>query len=186
MSRTRRAQAMIQDSDEPLRDYLDRRERELVEEIEGLRNQLIPKEAELAEVRSAESALGMTYGRNLLEDISARATSVDASNMLQRSSNAIAPGAWLMGSQSPPVPIPMPALYDAMTIKQLVIRALWDNFCETGATAAELCEFFRYAYGRDVERSSLSPQLSRLRDIYIEQVAKTGKWQLIPGNFADR
>ena len=186
MSNTRGVRAMTQGSNEPLRDYLDRRERELAQEIEELRNQLIPKEAELAEVRRAMSALVMTYGSSLLKDIFAHATSVDASNMPQHSSNTITPDAWLTGSQPTPspVPMPMPALYDAMSIKQLVIRALWDHFCDTGATADELCDFFGSAYGRHVGRSSLGPQLSRLRGIYIEQVPKTGKWRLIPDSLA--
>jgi hypothetical protein len=45
--------------DESLRDFLDRRERELADEIATLHGQLVPKEAELAEVRRAKGALGI-------------------------------------------------------------------------------------------------------------------------------
>jgi len=50
---------MTQETDESLRDFLERRERGLVGEIAALQGQLAPKEAELAEVRRAKGALGM-------------------------------------------------------------------------------------------------------------------------------
>jgi hypothetical protein len=50
-----------------------------------------------------------------------------------------------------------------LSIKDLALRALRDRFIE-GATAQELIDYFEAAYGRRIERSSLSPQLSRLKD----------------------
>ncbi|MBL8531775.1 MAG: hypothetical protein JNK94_08575, partial [Hyphomonadaceae bacterium] len=45
------------------------------------------------------------------------------------------------------------------TLKQMTLRALQDHFQE-GATAQLLLEFFKDAYGREIARESLSPQLS--------------------------
>jgi hypothetical protein len=50
-----------------------------------------------------------------------------------------------------------------LSIKELVVRALFERFLVGGATPAQLREYFRDAYGRTIERSSLSPQLSRLK-----------------------
>lgn len=50
------------------------------------------------------------------------------------------------------------------TIKQLVVEALTGHFTG-GATANDLLEFFAREYGRDdIVRTSLSPQLSRLKE----------------------
>jgi hypothetical protein len=51
--------------------------------------------------------------------------------------------------------------YANLTMKQLTIKALNEHF-EEGATAKDLIDLFRNAYGRDIKRENLSPQLSRL------------------------
>lgn len=51
--------------------------------------------------------------------------------------------------------------YDQWTLKQLAVRALEEHF-PYGATASQLLAIFKTAYGRDIPRMSLSPQLSRL------------------------
>lgn len=65
------------------------------------------------------------------------------------------------------------------TLKQMTMRALQDHFPE-GATAQTLLEFFRAAYGREIARESLSPQLSRLadKDGLIMRDGKTWKLSL--------
>ena len=51
-----------------------------------------------------------------------------------------------------------------LTIKQLVMKALRDHLAE-GATSNELLDFFASEWGRnDVMRTSLSPQLTRLKE----------------------
>jgi len=51
----------------------------------------------------------------------------------------------------------------SMTIKQLVMTALANEFAE-GATVNELLDYFARQFGRvDITRTSLSPQLSRLK-----------------------
>ena len=77
------------------------------------------------------------------------------------------------------------------TYKQLVVKALAEHF-ENGATANELLDFFKREWGREVLRTSLSPQLSRLKnDNLIELEGRT--WHLskparafgTPGLFPD-
>jgi hypothetical protein len=48
-------------------------------------------------------------------------------------------------------------------MKQLAVRALQDHF-PYGATANQLLALFKSAYGREIPRESLSPQLSRLKE----------------------
>ena len=62
------------------------------------------------------------------------------------------------------------------TMKQMTVRALTDYFKE-GATASELTRYFSDAFGLNVARTSLSPQLTRLaQDGKIVCVAH--KWKL--------
>lgn len=50
-----------------------------------------------------------------------------------------------------------------LTMKQLVLKALGEQFAN-GATANQMLEFFAREWGRtDITRTSLSPQLSRLK-----------------------
>jgi hypothetical protein len=68
-----------------------------------------------------------------------------------------------------------------MTIKQLVIRALTDHFHD-GATPAELRAYILNAYGREITRGSMGPQIARLQEEgTIEQppgLLNEGKWKL--------
>ena len=50
-----------------------------------------------------------------------------------------------------------------LTFKQMVVKALSEYF-KNGATANELLDFFKMEWGREVMRTSLSPQLSRLKN----------------------
>lgn len=52
--------------------------------------------------------------------------------------------------------------YPALTMKEMVLKALLEHF-PNGATCGQFIAFFRDAWSRDIARSSLSPQLSRLR-----------------------
>tara|TARA_Y100000588_G_scaffold324806_1_gene358178 strand:+ start:179 stop:742 length:564 start_codon:yes stop_codon:yes gene_type:complete len=78
-----------------------------------------------------------------------------------------------------------------MTLKQLVVKALKEHF-QNGATANQLLDLFERKWGRQIMRTSLSPQLSRLKnDNIIELEGKT--WHLskpvkafgVPGLFPD-
>lgn len=68
------------------------------------------------------------------------------------------PGLLRLAAGLPPqVDVP----YDQWTLKQLAVKALEEHF-PYGATANQLLAVFKTAYGRDIPRESLSPQLSRL------------------------
>jgi len=137
-----------------LRSLLDDHESSIVERITSLHAQLVPLERELMEVRLAKAALkkgqqepeqqqfflGHLPNKNLGID------SVDKIN-----SNKLLPE---IDRKSP---------YIHLTIKDLIKKALEEFFIE-GATANELLDLFSNAWGRtDIARTSLSPQLSRLR-----------------------
>src|SRR6266852_1100628 len=136
---------MSQESDGTLRDFLDRRERELTEKATKLRNELAPYEAELADIRRAKVALGYNLAGMLTEFLQDASSPNDAAT---RAGN-IPAGGMLAGNPS-----------ERITIKGLAVKALDEKFRQ-GATAQQLLEFFRDAWGRDIDRASLSPQLSR-------------------------
>ncbi|PCJ68820.1 MAG: hypothetical protein COA62_13390 [Rhodobiaceae bacterium] len=64
-----------------------------------------------------------------------------------------------------------------MTLKDLIKKALKEQFPE-GATANELVDFFENAWDREVQRTSLSPQLSRLKDEGVV-VLEDNRWRLV-------
>jgi hypothetical protein len=137
---------------ETLREMLVRREAELLREIGNLRDQLQPLEAELAEVRTAHAA------------ISVKGPAGPATY-----SYAVV-SAHHSGDAGP---------YADLTMKELAVKALNEHF-QNGATANQMLEFFRNAWGRKIERSSFSPQLTRLKREGV--IARAGlMWHLMPG-----
>lgn len=138
-----------------VRTLLDAHEASVIERIAVLRAELIPLERELLEVRLAKAALKkepeVPEQKNLVffktEDQAASASHIDA---------------WRQRLVSAAHDIPK-SPYSRMTIKELVKKALVEHFPE-GATANDLLDVFANAWGRtEIERTSLSPQLSRLR-----------------------
>jgi DNA-binding transcriptional ArsR family regulator len=65
-----------------------------------------------------------------------------------------------------------------MTIKEMILSALRDHFIENGASPTDLRDYMRSAYDRDVDRNSISPQLSRLREEGMVDMLNSGKWKL--------
>lgn len=65
-----------------------------------------------------------------------------------------------------------------MTMKQLVMKALEDHF-QDGCTSKQLIVFFRDAWGREVKRANLSPQLYRLVHDDRALVRDGHKYQII-------
>jgi hypothetical protein len=127
---------------EPLKDYLPKREKELLEIIDKHRREVAPFEAELAEVRRLRASLA---GVPLVP------------NGIPRGLSSSRSGSPQLNFAAPENP------YEKLSMKALSLRALKHHF-PRGATAAELLDFFHGAWGRtDVKRESLSPQLSRLR-----------------------
>lgn len=186
-----------------IRDYLAGREEELLAEmidrlqqIEALKAELIPIEGELAEVRRAKVAIGMsppseglakfaaveglaqglsdpssTFGSLGYAAISALDTA------MKKADDAATKALADVALQSLPSPFASP--YEHLTMKNLVKKALWEQF-RGGATTRQLLDFFRDAWSRNVERTSLSPQLSRLfQDGEIGRIRSTRGWFFI-------
>jgi len=59
----------------------------------------------------------------------------------------------------------------------MTLGALRDHF-QHGATPTELSDYMKSAYGKEVDRNSISPQLSRLKEEGMVEVLSNGKWEL--------
>lgn len=129
---------------ERIKDTLARVEADLSRKVQALREELIPLERELSEVRRALAAVSPEEPPALLQ-------------FLERPAS--------------------PSPYAGMTIKQLALQALREQFA-TGATAADLLSFIETAYDRKIDRASFSPQLSRLKEEGL--VRRIGRyWRVI-------
>ena len=142
-----------------LRDYLEQRERELVEKLGLLYGEIAPKEAELAEVRRAKAAIGFASFQSTTAGTLTSALEGSTTSNWTRLNTLSALSYLGSTSDSPPQPPPSP--YANLTMKQLVVKALSEHF-HHGATTREMIDFFRDAWGRNIERTNLSPQISRL------------------------
>jgi hypothetical protein len=145
---------------ESMRELLTRREAELVQRATELREQLAPIEQDLADIRRAKAVLGMEVSpkpRSRLHSINAQDKAIDGD---------------------------FP--YSRLTIKGLAVKALDDHFRGAGATTQELLNFFREAWGRDdIDRASLSAQLSRL-NLDDGAIVRCGtKWLLVPESISE-
>jgi hypothetical protein len=171
-------------ADETLREFLDRRERELTNRLVVSESVTSSIKVELAEVRHAKDALDGPYG--ILE-----ALEMGTSHGLVPPSQAASLAALSAIASSSTSPYSTSASelspYHRVSIRQLILMALDQNsnFRNTGASANALREFIRDAYGRDIERTSFSPQLSRLRDEgFID--SRDGNWFRIPTAVSDK
>src|SRR5258708_7402876 len=142
---------------ETLREFLTRREAELLGEVDALRAQLAAREKELAEIRRTKTTLGIAIiepeGHQQDRDAAYRKLAV----ALRKT---------------------VPA---EMTIQDLIMRALVDHF-HGGATPAEIGGYIREAYSRDIEPGSIRPNLARLRESgLIVHDGLASRWILDPG-----
>lgn len=183
---------MPQQSDKSLRAFLDRREKQLTEDIAARHSELAPMEAELAEVRRAKGALGITQVVQLSANspLTLRSreqadheVAIQIATERHRQTAAAVTGVLTLqedADHSSGHGVVSPSPYEYLTMKQLIMKALTGHFM-SGATAKQLREFFRDAWARDIERESLSPQLSRLRsDKIIDREGNV--WFLIKEN----
>jgi len=162
-----------------LRDFLKNREAELVAKIDDLRRELNPLEAELAEVRRAQGAIGMTELREGESINAALARNPRLWHFMQTPRKPDGEIVRIDLGTLPSAP-ETTALYGRMTMKELVVKALDEHFPH-GATTRQLLDFFRDAWGRDIERTSLSPQLTRLyQEGKIGRVQGLKEWYLVP------
>jgi hypothetical protein len=131
---------------------LKERLRELRGEIRELKNALLPLEAEVYQVE---------LGLRAMEGSLIAPTGADASR------NAVAHHA---RRANPDI--------EKLTLKQIIMKALAEHFAD-GATAIQMLDFFARQWGRQEMRTSLSPQLSRLKE--EGKITLEGKiWRLAP------
>src|SRR5437899_10885635 len=104
-----------------LRDFLERRELELLEKIAALRNELIPLEGELAEIRRARAAVEDSGG--------------GVPELKRSSLEKILASTWSTHQSDTPLPLRHSALlaalgdpYADLTMKELVMKALREQF----------------------------------------------------------
>lgn len=134
-----------------VREMLDEHEREITAKLKALRDQITPLEQELLDVRMAKAALQRDAAAAREPQLALAKPDMlrvhDAvSATVVRTTDA---------TRSP---------YFRFTIKELVLKALAEHFPQ-GATAIQMLDLFANVWGRgDIVRTSLSPQLSRLKD----------------------
>jgi hypothetical protein len=169
--------SISQQPNESLRAFLDRRARELRHQISALRGQLAPKEAELAEIIHVQASLTIAGGAPVANQV----VSNDAVGLVH-AGPADGFVNSLLSSRPGPAPVPIAdQRYADMTIKQLVIQALLDYF-PNGATATQIRDFIRDAYGRVIDPSSLRPQMHRLKaDEVLGHEPSTDTWNFRDG-----
>ncbi len=164
-------------SDETLLDFLNRRERELTNKIaaaEGSVRQtqaaIREMQAELGQVLNAKQSFDEVGGK-------ARLASERIDRMLTENGPK-GPDSTHQSSERLPVPNPFFGP-QGLTIKEL-IRQVLVNRSPLGATTAQIADFIRDAYGRDVQPDSLRAQLARSK---AQGMIETdgGEWRLTPG-----
>jgi hypothetical protein len=162
-------------NEETFAESLQRKERELIQRISAVRGALAPLEHQLEQVRKAMTAIGLTTGQDVLGMLRSAAPTTDGftvttfPDLPQTNHNALFGLAALGASKDHP-----------LTIKQMIVYGLRDHF-HNGASPVELRDYLHTAYGREVDRNSISPQLARLREEgRVEQNAliSDGKWRL--------
>lgn len=136
-------------------EFLERRERELTHELAGLRGEVDVREKELAHVRSARRQIDLLGANDAADFGKPKQISIEGVSAKGIAGEIKAS----VGHEIKKAD----AQYDHLTIKELILKAMDDHF-HNGATAIELREFIKNAYGRDIDRASLTPQMSRLRD----------------------
>lgn len=154
---------------ETFRDFIDRREDELVEHIHALRSELGPLEKELAEIRKTKATLGIPPPLFTLHPVPNDTLPMSASGGLDQTTLARA----VQGDVSP----------KDMTIKELIIRALLDF--PTGAMPEEIGDHISKSLGRSINPGSLRPNLLRLREAgAVTHDGLASRWMLDPNTTA--
>lgn len=135
-----------------IRELLDTHEAAITARIKKLREELIPLERELFEIGLAKSGLERTPRVSDQPEL-----------FIPNASQNLEPAQFRQIASSNHRQDTFSSPYSRCTIKELVIKALEEHL-KDGASAQQLLEFFSKAWGRsDIARTSLSPQLSRLR-----------------------
>jgi hypothetical protein len=167
-------------ANETLYEYLERRERELVAQTTVVRSELQTLETELAHVRSARKQVGNipNFGKQA-NKLSSLVNQADLSVNAVAATNSLSSLTLPANNQLTNALIGTALQSNPPTIKDMILKALWSGFRETGATQAALRQFIKDAYGRDIDRTSLSPQIARLRDEgLLKQKGGEDNWRL--------
>jgi len=138
-----------------VRQMLETHEKAIVAKLNALREQITPLEQELLDVRMAKQALDrespatrqpqFALARPSILKVQDAVSHTTADPVVQTTDAARSP-------------------YARFTIKELVVKALAEHF-PNGATANQMLDVFSNVWGRgDIVRTSLSPQLSRLKE----------------------
>lgn len=130
-----------------LRDILDQHIKSIMVELDPARAHVTALERELADAKKALSAI----------------TNPARAEVAIATIEHLRPRVFYGGGGEVRDLTPRESPYARLTMKQLIRKALDEHF-ENGATAIEMLDFFADAWGRnDIVRTSLSPQLSRLK-----------------------
>jgi hypothetical protein len=156
--------------DETLRDFLDRRESDLAQQVRELRRQLAPKENELADIRRTKESLGPRPSSLFLDaaELSinlgqlGRAAAADNRQEVVRSLARTI-------RNTPP---------QELKLKELIVRAFVEHLRQ--GTPAELATCISRAYGREIVPGSIRPNLGRLREDGILVQGVAGTWTIEP------
>jgi hypothetical protein len=189
-------------ADESLRFFVERRERELVNRLDFARAQVNQLMIELAEVHRAKEALEPIGILAAKEEPDTAAVAVFCTNcgepikgeppiaedLAQRppcpqcgsTDRTLSAQARLGGSASLSIATKPINPYPGVSIKRLILLAFSDKleFRAHGAKASQIREFIRDAYGRDVDRATLSPQITRLQRDGLIEASGGGVWRL--------
>ena len=160
---------------ESLREFLDRRERELLIELAPAENQVLAIRAELAEIHHAKASLQASAGK-LAEALRGSSVLDPAPGPLGELRSFGLGGFVDVGGLADG---PLTLRQERLSIKQMILMVLEHDvkFRRYGATASEIRESIKNEFGREIEGTSLSPQLSRLRDDgYVE--VHENRWKL--------
>jgi hypothetical protein len=173
--------------------FLERRERELAAQAAALRGDLFAVERELADVQAARKQMGSPLHAGSASNtfnltvptppVGAGGVVVGPLSNSNLFSPFFAPQAnpfhLDLGLTHQPPDLPAFTLTPQPTIKELILKAMDAAFRKDGATPAQLREFIRDAYGREIDRNSLSPQIARLKDEHlIKQKPGEEVWRL--------
>jgi hypothetical protein len=138
-----------------VRQMLEDHEREILAKLRSLHDQITPLELELNDVRMAKAALQadtanvrqpqLALAGSATLKVDSAVSGASAEHVVQTTDFTRSP-------------------YARLTIKELVLKALAEHF-PRGGTANQMLHVFANVWGRgDIVRTSLSPQLSRLKD----------------------
>lgn len=137
-------------TDETLRNFLERRERELAQQLRSLLSQMTPIEQEIAEIRRSKAALGIPPTQMTADVATTSTAAVSFPRRIERPNTCR-----VLAKAIRERPL------GEMSIKQLIIKALFEHF-EEGATPIELSHFLSETYKRAIGSGSIRPILGRL------------------------